>query len=396
MTEKNLDFDKVTDRRGTGCLKYDFAEKCGMPKEALPLWVADMDFCISSYIQEAVIKQAEHGIFGYSDIQESYFQAVSGWMKSRHHWNVKREWLVETPGVVFALAMAVKAYTAPGDSVLIQQPVYYPFAEVVRDNDRKVVSNTLVQDKNGRYVMDLEDFEEKIQKEKIKLFLLCSPHNPVGRVWDREELERVGDICLKHHVMVVSDEIHMDFIYEKQHYVFADVKESYREISVICTAPSKTFNIAGLQVSNIFIPNKELRQKFRRQIRAAGYCELNGAGIVACEAAYRDGGQWYEGMIAYIKANIAYIHSFLEERIPEIKAVDTEGTYLVWLDFRCLGLSHEALEDLIVRRAGLWLDGGTMFGSTGEGFQRINAACPRPVLQLAMEKLEKAVGEVRA
>lgn len=395
MTEKNLDFDKVTDRRGTGCLKYDFAEKFGMPENVMPLWVADMDFCVSSYIQEAVAKQAEHGIFGYSDTREGYFGAVSGWMKSCHNWKVEEEWLVETPGVVFALAMAVKAYTDPGDSILIQQPVYYPFAEVIRDNGRKVVSNTLVQDNNGRYVMDPEDFEEKIERENIKLFLLCSPHNPVGRVWDREELERIGDICLKHHVIVVSDEIHMDFVYEKQHYVFADVKESYREISVICTAPSKTFNIAGLQVSNIFIPNGALREKFRGQIRAAGYCELSCAGIAACEAAYRDGGQWYEGMMAYVKANIAYIHDFLKEKLPEVKASDTEGTYLVWLDFRSLGLSHEELEDLIVHKAGLWLDGGTMFGPSGEGFQRINAACPRSVLRQALEKLEKAVRKTR-
>lgn len=391
MAERNLDFDTVIDRKGTNCLKYDFAVKRGMPADILPLWVADMDFRISSYIQDAILKQAEHGIFGYSDVQEEYFQAVSGWMKQRHGWEVRPEWMVKTPGVVFALAMAVKAFTEPGDPVLIQQPVYYPFGEVIRDNGRRVVSNTLCQDENGRYHMDIQDFEKKILQENIKVFFLCNPHNPVGRVWDIEELQAIGDICLKHQVLVVSDEIHADFVYEKKHRVFAGIKDAYRDMSIICTAPSKTFNIAGLQVSNIFIPNQKLRRKFRKQIDAAGYSQLNAAGLAACEAAYRHGGQWYEAMLAYVKDNIAYIKAFLAERLPEVKMTEPEGTYLIWLDFRGLGLSARELNDLVIHKAGLWLDDGAIFGTAGEGFQRINAACPRETLRLALEKLEQAI-----
>ena len=393
MAERNLDFDTIIDRKGTNSLKYDFAAENGMPEDILPLWVADMDFRISSYIQDAVAVQAAHGIYGYSDRKESYFEAVSGWMKNRHDWEVQPEWLVNTPGVVFALSMAVRAYTRPGDAVMIQQPVYYPFAGVVKNNGRRLVSNTLVQDENGSYRMDMADFERKLTEEEIKLVILCSPHNPVGRVWDREELEAVGDLCAARGVPVVSDEIHADFTYGKKHYVFAGLKEAYREISVICTAPSKTFNIAGLQVSNIFIPNEKLRRKFCKELAATSYRELNSVGMAACEAAYRHGGEWYEAMIDYVKGNIEFTKGFLREHLPEIKLAETEGTYLLWLDMRALGMTAEQLEDFVVRKAGLWLDGGTMFGETGAGFQRINAACPRATLRLALEKLERAVRE---
>lgn len=393
MAERNLDFDTVIDRRGTNSLKYDFAEQNGMPADIMPLWVADMDFRISSYIQDAIAAQAAHGIYGYSDRKESYFEAVSSWMRSRHNWEVQPEWLVNTPGVVFALAMAVRAYTEPGDAVMIQQPVYYPFAGVIKNNGRRVISNTLVQGEDGRYHMDMADFEQKLTREKIKLFILCSPHNPVGRVWDREELEAVGDLCVKYGAVVVSDEIHADFTYGKQHFVFAALKEAYREISVICTAPSKTFNIAGLQVSNIFIPNRELRKKLCAELAAASYRELNAVGMTACEAAYRHGGEWYEAMLAYVKENIDFTKAFLEERLPEIKLTETEGTYLLWLDFRSFGMKERELEEFIAHKAGLWLDGGTMFGKTGAGFQRVNAACPRATLKLALEKLERAVRE---
>lgn len=395
MAERNLDFDTVIERKGTNSLKYDFAAEKGMPENILPLWVADMDFRVSSYIQDAVAAQAAHGIYGYSDRKESYLEAVGGWMKSRHDWEAQPQWLVNTPGVVFALATAVRAYTQPGDAVMIQQPVYYPFAGVVKNNGRRLVSNTLVQDEDGRYRMDMADFERRLTAEKIKLVILCSPHNPVGRVWEREELEAVGDLCAAHGVIVVSDEIHADFTYGKKHFVFAGLKEAYREISVICTAPSKTFNIAGLQVSNIFIPNERLRKKFCSELAATSYRELNAVGMAACEAAYRNGGEWYEAMIAYVRDNIEFVKTFLKERLPEIRLSETEGTYLLWLDFRELGMTTARLEDFIVKKAGLWLDGGTMFGEAGAGFQRVNAACPRATLRLAFEKLERAVRELR-
>lgn len=394
MAERNLDFDKVVDRKNTSCLKYDFAVKRGMPADILPLWVADMDFKTSSYIQDAVAAQAEHGIYGYTESGDSYFEAVQSWFFTHYDWKVEEKWLVKTPGVVFALAMAVQAFTQENDAVMIQQPVYYPFSGVIKDNGRRIIDNTLVQDEAGSYHMDLVDFEEKIIREKVKLFFLCNPHNPVGRAWNREELEKIGDICYKHHVLIVSDEIHADFVYNRKHQVLVNLKKEYEEITITCTAPSKTFNIAGLQVSNIFIPDNQLRHRFKRQIAASGYSQLNAAGLAACEAAYRYGEEWYNGVKAYIRENISFTKKFLEERIPKVKMLEPEGTYLVWVDFRALGLSNRELEDLIIHKAGLWLDSGAIFGAAGEGFQRINVACPRVTLQTALEKIETAVNNL--
>ena len=394
MAERNLDFDKVVDRKNTSCLKYDFAVKRGMPADILPLWVADMDFKTSSYIQDAVAAQAEHGIYGYTESGDSYFEAVQSWFFTHYDWKVEEKWLVKTPGVVFALAMAVQAFTQENDAVMIQQPVYYPFSGVIKDNGRRIIDNTLVQDEAGSYHMDLADFEEKIIREKVKLFFLCNPHNPVGRAWTREELEKIGDICYKHHVLIVSDEIHADFVYNRKHQVLVNLKKEYEEITITCTAPSKTFNIAGLQVSNIFIPDNQLRHRFKRQIAASGYSQLNAAGLVACEAAYRYGEEWYSGVKAYIRENISFTKKFLEERIPKVKMLEPEGTYLVWVDFRALGRSNRELEDLIIHKAGLWLDSGAIFGAAGEGFQRINVACPRVTLQTALEKIETAVNNL--
>ena len=394
MAERNLDFDKVVDRKNTSCLKYDFAVKRGMPADILPLWVADMDFKTSSYIQDAVAAQAEHGIYGYTESGDSYFEAVQSWFFTHYDWKVEEKWLVKTPGVVFALAMAVQAFTQENDAVMIQQPVYYPFSGVIKDNGRRIIDNTLAQDEAGNYHMDLADFEEKIVKEKVKLFFLCNPHNPVGRAWNREELEKIGDICYRHHVLIVSDEIHADFVYGRKHQVLANLKKEYEENTITCTAPSKTFNIAGLQVSNIFIPDNQLRHRFKRQIAASGYSQLNAAGLAACEAAYRYGEEWYSGVKAYILENISFTKKFLEERIPKVKMLEPEGTYLVWVDFRALGLSNRELEDLIIHKAGLWLDSGAIFGAAGEGFQRINVACPRVTLQTALEKIETAVNNL--
>lgn len=390
MSERNLDFDTVIERKNTKSLKYDFAVKRGKPEDILPLWVADMDFKVSSYITDALEAMVSHGIFGYSESEEGYFEAVKGWMKRHHDWDVQEKWLIKTPGVVFALATAVRAFTKEGESVLIQQPVYYPFGEVILDNHRKLVDNTLVQTEDGSYEIDYEDFERKIVEENVKLFILCNPHNPVGRVWTREELTRLGDICLKHNVLVVSDEIHSDFIFTGEHHVFATVKEEFKDICLICTAPSKTFNIAGLQVSNIFISNAALARRFRKEIAATGYSQLSLPALVACEAAYNHGDEWLSAALAYIKANSEFVKEYLEKKLPKIKMIKQEGTYLVWLDFRAYGLSDEELNKRIVEQAGLWLDSGAMFGKSGEGFQRINIACPRATLEQALERLAKA------
>lgn len=395
--ERNLDFDTVVNRKNTKCLKYDFAKKRGMPEDILPMWVADMDFKTSSYVEDAIAEWARHGIFGYSEAQTPYFETIRDWMKEHHGWEPQENWLIKTPGVVFALAMAVRAYTQPGDAVLIQQPIYYTFTEMIEENGRKAVSSDLYPDENGRYHIDFEDFEKKIREENISLCLICSPHNPVGRVWTEEELTRLGDICVRYGMTVVSDEIHHDFIFRGRHHVFAGLKKEYEDISVICTSPSKTFNLAGMTLSNIFIPNGNLRKKFRNEVNAAGISQLGIMGLVTCEAAYSKGEEWYRAVTSYIRDNIAFTEKYVREHLPGVKMMEHEATYLVWLDFRGLGLEPEELDRRIIRQAGLWLDSGKIFGMNGRGFQRINVACPRSVLAEALHRLEKimpgAVGD---
>lgn len=388
MAERNLDFDRIIDRKNTRCLKYDFAVKRGMPEDVLPLWVADMDFETSSYIEDALTERVQEGIFGYSDVQTPYFEIIRDWMIRHHDWEPQEKWLIKTPGVVFALAMAVKAYTDPGDKVLLQQPVYYPFSEVITDNGREVVSNDLVLTEDGIYKIDFADFEQKIIANGIKLFLLCSPHNPVGRVWTKEELETIGDICVKHGVTVVSDEIHNDFIWEGTHTVFAYIKKEFADISITCTSPSKTFNLASMLISNIFIPNQILRRKFRKEMDRAGISQLSVLGLVATEAAYAHGDEWYAAMKNYVRDNIAFAKTYVEKNLPGVRMIDTQGTYLIWLDFRQTGLTVEELDHKIIYEAGLWLDSGKIFGKMGEGFERINVACPRAVLQEALERIQ--------
>lgn len=388
MAEKNLDFDRIIDRKNTRCLKYDFAVKRGMPEDVLPLWVADMDFETSSYIEDALIERVKEGIFGYSDVQTPYFEIIRDWIVRHHDWEPQEKWLIKTPGVVFALAMAVKAYTDPGDKVLLQQPVYYPFSEVITDNGREVVSNDLVLTEDGTYKIDFADFEQKIIANGIKLFLLCSPHNPVGRVWTKEELETIGDICVKHGVTVVSDEIHNDFIWEGTHTVFAYIKKEFADISITCTSPSKTFNLASMLISNIFIPNQILRRKFRKEMDRAGISQLSVLGLVATEAAYAHGDEWYAAMKNYVRDNIAFAKTYVGKNLPGVRMIDTQGTYLIWLDFRQTGLTVEELDHKIIYEAGLWLDSGKIFGKMGEGFERINVACPRAVLQEALERIQ--------
>lgn len=389
MPERNLNFDEIIERKGTDCLKYDFAVKRGKPEDVLPFWVADMDFRTTSYVEDALIERAKHGIFGYSESQEDYFHAIAGWMHRRHHWDVEPDWLIKTPGVVFALAMAVKAFTEAGDCVLIQQPVYYPFSEVIQDNGRVVVSNDLYLGTDNRYHMDLEDFEQKIVEHHVKLFLLCNPHNPSGRVFTREELIGMGEICLKHGVTVVCDEIHNDFVFQGEHTVFASIKKEYADISVTCTSPSKTFNLASMLISNIFIPNEKLRQRFQHEVNAAGISQLSVLGLVATQAAYEHGDEWYEKMMAYVKSNIDYARNYVEEYLPGVKMINGEGTYLVWLDFRGTGIETEELDRRIIYDAKLWLDSGKIFGKTGEGFQRINVAAPRKTVTECFERIRK-------
>ena len=385
------DFDKVIDRHGTNCLKFDFAKERGKNGDELSLWVADMDFQVAKPITDALQAQVNHGIYGYTEVKSDYFDIVKNWFRDNFDWEIKKGSLVKTPGVVYAIAMAVKAFTKEGEAVIIQQPVYYPFSEMIIANNIKLVNSPLVL-KDGRYEIDFEDFEKKIVENNVKLFILCSPHNPVGRVWSVEELKRIGDICIKHDVVIFSDEIHADFVYEpNKHHVFASLGESYAANSVIATAPSKSFNIAGLQVSNIFIGNKKLRDAFRNEIVKSGYSQLNTMGLAAARAAYESGKEWLDEVRAYIKDNLIFFRDYLKENIGELSLIEPEGTYLVWVDFRKLGLSEKQREDLIVNKAKLWIDSGAMFGVDGEGFERFNIACPREYLKMALDSLAKAI-----
>lgn len=396
MTQgKRYDFDKVIDRRGTDCLKYDFAVERGKPADVLPFWVADMDFAVADEVKEALVQRVQHGIFGYSDSKGGYFDAVAAWYRRNFNWQVQPQWLVKTPGVVFALAMAVQAFTKAGDGVLIQRPVYYPFSQVIEANGRRLVNSPL-RFNGSRYEMDLADFERQITENNVKLFILCSPHNPVGRVWSESELRAVGDICLRHGVIVVSDEIHADFTWEgHRHRVFASLGQSYADNCIVCTAPSKTFNLAGLQVSNIFIPNDKLRQRFLAAMDRAGYSQLNALGLVACEAAYTHGQQWLDQVRQYIYANIQFVEQYFRQHIPQIKLVKPEGTYLLWLDCSSLEMTAAQRERWLLEIAGLWLDDGSMFGSEGNDFERLNVACSRATLQQGLDRLRDACGALK-
>lgn len=385
------DFDRLIERKGTNSLKYDFAAERGKPEDVIPLWVADMDFQTPQEVTDAMIEACRHGIFGYTEVKLPYFQTVQNWYRTHFQWEPQASWLVKTPGVVFAICTAIRALTEPGDSVLIQRPVYYPFTDSILGNGRTLVNSPLIY-RGGRYTIDFEDFEAKIIENRVKLFILCNPHNPVGRVWSEEELAGMGDICLKHNVTVVSDEIHADFVYSgRRHTVFAGIKPEYSDITITCTAPSKTFNLAGLQVSNIFISNRELRRTFRKEMYRTGYIDLNTLGLVACQAAYEKGRPWLEELRLYLKGNLDFIRAFLEKELPQITLVEPEGTYLVWLDFRALGMTDEQLDQFMLHEAKLWLDHGSMFGPEGEGFQRINIACPRETLERAFTQLKHAI-----
>ena len=388
------DFDRITDRKGTMCIKYDFRAEHRMNEDVIPMWVADMDFPTAEPVIRRLQEAAAHGIFGYTEAKDEYYEAVKDWYRERFGWDIEKEWIVKTPGVVFALCAAVRALTKEGEAVLIQRPVYYPFSNAIVSNGRKLVNSPLVL-KDNRYEIDFEDFENRIVLEQVKLFILCSPHNPVGRVWSERELRKIGEICLKHGVLIVSDEIHSDFVWEGyEHHMLAELDPAFADITVTATAPSKTFNLAGLQISNIVISNPALRDRFQEELNRTGYGISGCMGIFACEAAYREGGEWLAQCKAYIAGNIAFMKSYLEEHLPMLHMTETEGTYLVWVDFRDLGLSAEKLETFVAEKTGLWLDGGAMFGEEGAGFQRFNVACPRSVLKQALEKLEQAVKEL--
>ncbi len=386
------DFDKLIERHNTCSFKWDMAEKLVGESDVLPLWVADMDFQSPAAVLEALKKRIEHGIFGYTAIPDSCYDAVVGWMKKRHNWSVKKEWITFTSGVVPALHWSVMAYTHPGDKVIIQPPVYYPFFKAARFTGRQLIENSLKYE-NRRYVMDFEELEKQFDS-RTKLFILCSPHNPVGRVWTREELTKLGELCLKYNVVICSDEIHSDLVFKNStHIPTASISDEIAQITVTCSAPTKTFNFVGTGLGFVIIPNKRLFNEFSNIQNNVGYeSELgNLFGILATEIAYSHGEEWLDQVLDYLQGNLEFLTGYIERNIPEIKVIQPEGTYLIWLDCRALGMNDTELKDFLVKQAKVWLNDGPMFGSKEEGFQRINIGCPRSILEEALKRIEQAV-----
>lgn len=380
-------FDEIIERKGTNCAKWDAVKARGYDPDTVAMWVADMDFKVLPEITEAIKTRLEHPIYGYSMPQSDYKSTVCQWMKNRHDFNIEEDWIVMTPGVVTALKIAVNAYTKEGDAVIIQKPVYYPFDSSVELNGRIKIENPTIF-KGDHYEIDFADFEQKIIDNNVKLYILCNPYNPIGKVWSHEELKTIGDICKKHGVIVVSDEIHNDFIYEgNKHIPFYNVDESYKDFSIVCTAPSKTFNLAGMQTSNIIIANEEMRKKFVETKTRCGVTDANFLGQIACKAAYQHGAKWVDELVAYLQGNLDFMTEYFAKNLPEVKVIQPQGLYLVWVDFKALGMNHEELEKFMLEEAKVWLDEGYIFGAGGECFERFNIATPRSILEDALKRI---------
>jgi cystathionine beta-lyase len=382
-------FDPKYDRTGTGAIKYR-----NLPKYTIPMWIADMDFKSPPAVTDALIKAAQHGIYGYGDTDDEYDTLIVDWYDRRIGWKIEKEQILKIPGVMFGVAAAIRAVTEPNDAVLICQPVYYPFAKIIPDNHRRTVISELVL-KNGRYEIDFEDFENKIKQEKVKAFLLCSPHNPVGRVWSRTELAEIARICLKNGVYIISDEIHSDFIYPGYNHIpIASISNEIADRTITCLSPTKTFNLAGLQAANMVVPNKQLRIRIKKECVATGYSHLNIMATAATKAAYQQGEEWLEGLLQYLGQNVALLRTSFPEDAP-VYALNLEGTYLAWLDCRKLKMSPSELDNLFLSKAGIWLHNGHTFGSGGDGFMRMNIACPNSVLEEAIERIKLAVNHLK-
>jgi len=387
------DFDKVVDRTGTESLKWVYPRKVLKVEDAIPMWVADMDFEAPPAVVEAIRNRAAHGVYGYPLIPPSFWQAAIGWLKRRHGWEIRKDWMAKTPGIVPALNYSVRAFTKPGDGVIIQTPVYFPFYHAVENNSRRVVRNPLQFD-GRRYTMDLEDLERKLD-EGSRMLILCSPHNPVGRVWTRDELEALGRLAKERDLVVVSDEIHADLVYSShRHHVLAALSSDLADRTVTCIAPSKTFNIPGLSTAVVIASNPKLLGAFKDETERAGFELGQVFGIVGFEAAYSQGDDWLDELLPYLEANVDFMEKFLEERIPGVRLVKPEGTYLALLDCRGLGLEPGALNDFFLKKARVYFSDGTLFGEEAAGFVRINFGCPRALLVEALERIERAVKQL--
>ncbi|MDR1004567.1 MAG: pyridoxal phosphate-dependent aminotransferase [Prevotellaceae bacterium] len=385
----SYNFDELIPRRNTHSVKWD-----ATPDDAvLPLWVADMDFRTAPAVIRALERRVRHGIFGYACVPDAYYEAVTGWFARRHRFHIRKEWILYTSGVVPAVSAVIKALATPGDKVLIQEPVYNCFFSSIRNNGCEAVSNDLLY-RNGAYTIDFDDFEAKAADPRVTLFLLCSPHNPAGRRWTRDELQRMGDICLRHHVTVISDEIHCDLTAPGGvHLPFASLSEQFLQHSVTCTAPSKTFNIAGVQVANIIAADESVRQKIDKALNINEVCDINVFAVEALIAAYNEGEEWLEALKAYLYDNYVCLSTFFRQHLPHLTVLPLEATYLVWVDCKALGRSSEAISRQLLQEGHLRINEGTMYGKAGEGFIRINIACPRASLRKGLDIMKRYLAQ---
>lgn len=384
------DFDEIISRRNSNSYKWDAV----MEEGVLPMWVADMDFRTAPAVVEVLRKRMDHGIFGYTKVPPVYYDAIINWFTRRHGWQIDRDWIIYTSGVVPALSAIIKALTVPGDRVLVQTPVYNCFFSSIRNNGCEIVANPLVYT-NGTYRIDFDDLARKATDPKVRLLLLCNPHNPVGRVWTRAELMCIGEICLRNDVLVVADEIHCELVYSGHTYIpFVSISDDFRTRSVTCTSPSKAFNLAGLQIANIFAADESVRVKIDKAINLNEVCDVNPFGVEALVAAYNDGEEWLEELKCYLSDNYLYMRTFFNKYLPQFPVVKLEGTYLVWVDCSVLNRSSKEIAELLLKAEKLWINEGSMYGEAGEGFIRINIACPRQILIDGLNRLKRGLKEM--
>jgi len=383
-------FDEVINRRNTSSVKWDNLKNLYGRDDLIPLWVADMDFKSPPAVIKALKERADHGVYGYTFPSEEYYNAVINWMERRHNWHIDKEWISYAPSVVAALSYCIRAFTEPGDKIIIQTPVYHPFYSTIEENERIVVKNPLIH-RDGKYYMDFDDLERKA-KDGAKMLILCSPHNPVGRVWTKEELKRLADICLENNILVVSDEIHFDIVFKgNEHTVFASLSPEVADNCVVLTSPSKTFNLAGLQVSNVIIPNEMLRMKFRKEENKDHISSPNVFAQRALIAAYDHSEEWLDELLKYLEGNRDFFIDYINKRIPKLKVTESEGTYLMWVDCTELGMNPQQLKEFFVNKCKVALNEGKMFGEEGNTFQRFNIGCPRSILEEALNRIERAI-----
>lgn len=386
----SYNFDEIIDRRNTNSLKWDFAVQRGKNKDIRPFWVADMDFKIPTEITDAIKKRVDHGIFGYSEPLDDYYDSLRDWYLRRYSYNLDTKRIIVTPGVVFSICTLIKSITKEGDNILITEPVYYPFRSSIEDNNRNVIVNEF-EYANGKYEFNFIDFENKIKNNNVKLYLLCNPHNPVGRCFTKDELIRISEICKKYDVYVITDEIHADFVYSPNKFTsFASVATCRY---ALVSAPTKTFNIPGLQVSHAYLPEARDYKLFKKELDKVGYSQISLLGVIAAQSAYKYGEPWLNELLAYIKSNIDYVDSYLKEKLPKIKLVYPEATYLLWLDFSGLGIDYKEINERIINKCNLWLDEGIIFGEASKDFQRINVATPKSYLKIALDALYEEFGK---